>query len=403
MLYLSAQESPRSYQFWCAVSAIGAALGRGSYIDRMFYTLYPNQFIILLGPSGITRKSIPIDLTTKILREVGCIHITSDKLTPEYLMTELSTLYKEKEKEGVHPYYTEAFCYAEELVVFIGDKESASRIIPLLTKLFNCPDQMKASTKTGGSELIERVCIHLLGGTTRQWLERCIPSTELGAGFAQRIIFVPERQPHHSALFFDDLDPVKQEGLYDKLVMQLENIHLQEVGEYKLTQGAKKVAQKFYDGRNLHAEESQLGFIGRIHDHVFRLAMVLSASSKKKGEIDEGIMSIAIKHITDISNRQQIVHQRTDASEHELTVKIMKIICGNKKRTSHTELMRKVWRYGKKETIDPAINQLHEMGYIEIVHKAKTRMYQAKGTLENLIKDLEGTQERFEEFEDKEI
>ena len=60
MDYMSYVETAESYDFWCAVWAIGDACGRRVYVDRPNIPVYLNWYIILAAESGSTRKSTAI-------------------------------------------------------------------------------------------------------------------------------------------------------------------------------------------------------------------------------------------------------------------------------------------------------------------------------------------------------
>ena len=50
--YTSEQESPALFHLWVGTSVIASAMERRCYINRGYYTLYPNLYIVLIGESA---------------------------------------------------------------------------------------------------------------------------------------------------------------------------------------------------------------------------------------------------------------------------------------------------------------------------------------------------------------
>jgi len=61
-------ESPRLFHLWAAISGISACLGRRCWLPFGPMTIYPNQFISLVGTPG-TRKSTAMNIMKRNLRK----------------------------------------------------------------------------------------------------------------------------------------------------------------------------------------------------------------------------------------------------------------------------------------------------------------------------------------------
>ena len=59
--YVEPQESPAIFHTWTAISTIANVLRRRVWIERGYYTLYPNLYVILVSSSGVGKKSTCID------------------------------------------------------------------------------------------------------------------------------------------------------------------------------------------------------------------------------------------------------------------------------------------------------------------------------------------------------
>jgi len=54
--YTSGQESPRNFHFWTGLSILGGALRRNVVLDRVYYKLFPNLYVILVAASAACKK-----------------------------------------------------------------------------------------------------------------------------------------------------------------------------------------------------------------------------------------------------------------------------------------------------------------------------------------------------------
>jgi hypothetical protein len=55
--YTDQMESPSSFHIWSALAALSCTLQRKVWINRGFYTLYPNQYIILVAESAFWSRA----------------------------------------------------------------------------------------------------------------------------------------------------------------------------------------------------------------------------------------------------------------------------------------------------------------------------------------------------------
>ena len=46
-------EAPSAYVIWSAISVISAVLKKKVWVRRGTYKVYPNQYIVLVGPPGV--------------------------------------------------------------------------------------------------------------------------------------------------------------------------------------------------------------------------------------------------------------------------------------------------------------------------------------------------------------
>src|SRR3972149_4557971 len=89
--YTQKQESPEKLHFWVAVSLISAAIKRQVWMDRGYYKLYPNTFVLIVAESARVRKSVAIDIGMTLVRAaVPDLYYITGTLTPEGLVKHMN-------------------------------------------------------------------------------------------------------------------------------------------------------------------------------------------------------------------------------------------------------------------------------------------------------------------------
>ena len=82
--YTEDQESPSIFHLWVGLSLISAVLGRRVWIDRGYYFLFPNLYVVLVAGSARARKSTALGIGVGLLKKAGVdVNIISQKITPE--------------------------------------------------------------------------------------------------------------------------------------------------------------------------------------------------------------------------------------------------------------------------------------------------------------------------------
>ncbi|GAG42472.1 unnamed protein product, partial [marine sediment metagenome] len=83
--YTKNSESPTSYHIWAAVATIAGALQRHVWMQWGHTEIYPNQYIMLIGPSGKARKGEPVMIGRSLLSALG-IRLIAEDITREGLI-----------------------------------------------------------------------------------------------------------------------------------------------------------------------------------------------------------------------------------------------------------------------------------------------------------------------------
>ena len=254
LLYTDQMESPSAFHIWSGLAAISCTLQRKVWINRGFYTLYPNQYVILVAESAFCRKSTAVSVAINDLLQTAQIAtIDKDKMTAEKLCVELSRADKEQKLDNA------ITIFVPELATFLGASAFHSGIIPLLTSFYECPSSADYKTKASGEFHMSNVCINLVGATTLDWMSTNLPGDTIRTKLIQRM-------------------------------QQMNNFD----GAFAIDEGAKHEFSRWYNARAEGNDLRLRGYYGRKGDHVLKIATCLSAGDSGRCN---GMLKIEAHHI----------------------------------------------------------------------------------------------------------
>ena len=210
--YTDNTEPPYLYRLWTGISTIAAALQRKCWLkwDRI---LYPNFYIVLVGPSGV-RKGTAMYPAQDLLRAID-VPLASEAITREALIVELSKTTQSDidEVTGLPKPYSSLTVFSKEFTVFLGYNNM--QLIMDLADWYDCDDRWKYRTKTQGTSEINGVWVNIIGATTPTQLQTTLPLDAIGGGLSSRMIFVYEDKKGKSVTFPDGVhwaDNVQMDG-----------------------------------------------------------------------------------------------------------------------------------------------------------------------------------------------
>jgi len=188
--FASNNEAPPEYHKWAALSVLSSIISRRVYIDQGIFTIYPNLYLIFVGPPG-NGKSTAMNIAKKMVREFKEVVIAPASITKESI-TQLmgqpeSPCKKSFILDGKPTDYCALSFYANELVTLLG-----AAPIPMIAFFTDIYDEevFEVATKNKGCDLIERPCINLLGCMTPEITTSLLKQNIISGGFNRRCIFV---------------------------------------------------------------------------------------------------------------------------------------------------------------------------------------------------------------------
>jgi hypothetical protein len=169
-------DAPDVYHEFCGLTLLSLAAGR-TPISMTPYSMFPNLWTILIGRSGLERKSSAINLALKVLPED--YETLPNDFTPEGLQESLS-----KASQGL--------ISKEEIGGFlesIKKKDYMSGTADLLCHLYDCPSRYKRMLRSLRFEL-SNVCFSILAATTPSRFVDTVKPSDFNSGFLSRFLIV---------------------------------------------------------------------------------------------------------------------------------------------------------------------------------------------------------------------
>lgn len=285
--YTENTEPPFLYRKWVGISVLAAAMQRKNWLqwDRI---LYPNFYIVLVGPSGV-RKGTAMYPAQDLLRNIE-VHLASEAVTREALIIELkkTTQTDVNPLTGIPSKFSSLTIFSKEFTVFLGYNNT--QLIMDLTDWYDCDDKWQYRTKTQGTDEIQGVWVNIIGATTPMQLQTSLPVDAVGGGLSSRMIFVFEEEKGKQVVFpngikwvnpteednIEALDSKMREALLDDLM-----IIKQDRGEFKFDDSFRDAWKTWYINN-----ENNTKFSGTFLDtyqtrrgtHILKLCMVLNTN-----------------------------------------------------------------------------------------------------------------------------
>ena len=375
MKYMSVVETAESYDFWCAVWAIGTGVGRDVYVDRPNSPVYHNWYIILAAEAGTTRKSTAISSISNVVKEFDTL--LTGRTSPE----SLELLLHERSTESGN---ARAHFAVSELVTILGKEGYMSTMPGLLTDLYDCHELRRIPGTLKSGELIHRnVYFTFISASTPSWLVTAINPSVIEGGFTSRVIFVvddnrkraiawPERRCEQSSA------DLKRSFKETTEAARVDNA-------IQISAGGLKKFRNWYNKRANHVDPFLSSFEAREDDHVLRLASTLSINDGTL-EIQSKHISTAIRIINRAKTRANTLFGGDFSQKARITGAIERVreilIEAGGDGIKHSDLQRRVVRHVDVKELRLLIDILHECGMVQIFNVGRGKLYRATRAIE---------------------
>jgi hypothetical protein len=368
-----ASESPLSYNFWSAATAVAAALKRNIFVGRGSYRLYPNLYTILVGRPGIGKGSA-INPVVSIINEAKISNILSDRVTIEYALERMATGWQSIRRvgTGIHMGMDHTtLIISPEVSIFIGASQNT---LPILADLWDAREgEFVYGTRHKGEFRIKDPCVCLLGGSTQEWLMSSIPANAVGGGFTRRVNFVVEND-REKLLPWPTLS--NHNAIRDNLVTDLREI-ARLSGEVKFHPRCVPLFEQCYidSAPKDYDDEASTSYRTSMWAQITKLAMCMSASRGDDLVINEQDFKRAHDAVKNVMLNVPKVFR--GVGESDLVVAADKVLryLELKGFASRQELMKHLWRDVTSEDLDKILATFKEGAVVYDYQQGRQTLY----------------------------
>jgi hypothetical protein len=327
--------------------------------------VYPNMYVVLVGPPGRCRKGTAMKIGESFLRELG-IKVSSNSITREALIHQLKTSSDTHidPNKGIY-LHSSLTIFSKELTVFLGYNNQ--QLMADLTDWFDCDDAWEYRTKNMGTDDITGVWVNLIGATTPELLNTTLPKDAIGGGLTSRIVFVYESDKHHTELSpFLTEEEIK---LQQMLLVDLEQISMMQ-GQFKVTPEYIDKWTSWYaatDNSPRPFDDHRFaGYFERRPTHLWKLSMIMSASRSSEMIINGRDYDRAYNLLVSTERNMPYTFSGYGKNKDAETLNRIMTLIGTRKEISAAELQRLVYLDADTRTLSTIIETLEKMHFIRI-------------------------------------
>lgn len=292
--YVDNTESPQIMHIWSAIASASACMGRHVCLPFGIGDIYPNMYILLVGPPG-TRKSQAMKYSCALVAKYTKVRFAPDDTGGQRqgLIGALEGDILEKDEIDEFDLLNTAagvadltaigevemtthavdshqiYAWASEFGTFMG--ESNATMSRLLIKVWDGEDYTYKLKAT--EQVLSEPLMTIIGGTTAADIAKILPSEAIGQGFMSRFILVhaPKKEKKVARPYLD-------EELQNEIADTFAWLSHEMSGKMEETKQAAAILDDLYENEGLTIEDTRFLYYGeRRQTHLMKLAMVLAA------------------------------------------------------------------------------------------------------------------------------
>jgi hypothetical protein len=292
MEYTKNVEAPEKFLRWSAISIVAGALERKVWTLYNMEHIYPNEYIMLIGPSGIAKKTTSTKPAIDLLGSVPQMGFMSTQLTAASLVKQLKDAGHDKRVmlDGVEYNNSSMYLYSSEASVTLKEMQGGGSTIELLTDFWDCAPgkwsnerYWSKETIGQGRQQIYNACLNMLACSTSEWLIKALGKDAVEGGFVSRILFVVQKGKADRVVEWseDETHVVQDTALQEKLLEDLKVIAKLQ-GKFICTKAMKlranEIKQQITADLDANKNTRLNNYYARKLWHVLKLTMIISAS-----------------------------------------------------------------------------------------------------------------------------
>ena len=275
--YTKERGSPALFRRWAGIFTVAAALERRVWIKTNKGVLYPNMYIVSVGPPG-AGKTLATSIGHDFLTSIDDLHVAPTSVTKASLIDALALA----ERKIVRPMdnppvitFNSLIVTSDELGVFLPNYEND--FMNVLTNIYDC--RIYSETRRTNKISIEMKApqLNIAAATTPSYLNALLPEGAWDQGFLSRTILVYSGAEPPGDLFSETEMDLMLEAALKKDLAQIFRLY----GPMKFTEEASAAINEWHKAGGPPAPDHPKlhHYNTRRTAHLLKLCMVASVSS----------------------------------------------------------------------------------------------------------------------------
>ena len=353
-------ETPHSFIKWGALSALSAVVAPNVFLDKVFYKLSPNLYVMLLARSGLG-KGFPVTLAKQLVEQVHCTRVIGGRNSIQSVLQNLGQV--KSQVNGTIPFKdSRGFLVSGEFADFITYDPQA---LLILTDLYDThyTSDWKNTMKGAGVDILKNPCITILGASSPVHFKNVIPESSIGGGFLARTLLVYEEKRSR-------INPLTEQPTNVFNIAELAEYlkHAAKLrGEFAWTKSGKLRFEQWYTEFRGRDVQDDTGTIERLHDHVLKVAMLLQISVDMDNLVlGEDVVQEAIETVETlgINAKKNFLVDGKSASKEHIGVVLKQLFKQKEFQVTRPVILQRCWGHMNAQELDVAIMTLQQMSYV---------------------------------------
>lgn len=359
--YTQGNETPEMVHIMLGLATLAGAAGKRYWLDRGFFNVYLNLYILIVAPPGIISKSSSMDLGKDMLKDIGAT-VYDGAITKAKLVEDMVEAIETCEcKDGT--------CFNHCSVTFMSDEfnmllaSGGTDIVRFLTEIYSTNSSYKDRTKGQGQYEIPYPALTLVGNLVPEWFGKNLANDASSTGLLAR--FVPIYEDTTRGKYSRPILEKEQLEHRSRALEILFNI-FNGSGEMKMTKAAEKMYDEWYNRQKIEdTEQVRIAeYLARkIKTHSLKLS-ALMALGDMRTEVETIDVERALDLLEKIDSRLRLAYMMAGTNPHASQInRVLKVLEANKGLTSMKKLARMLRNDVTIDDFKSIISQIQEMGY----------------------------------------
>ncbi len=381
----SESESPEKFFYWSALATLSAIVQKNVFLDRFLYKLYPNIYVLIVGPSGV-RKGVPVALAKSLVDYIKCTKVIHGRSSIQGVVKGLAQTLQLS--DGTILKEAHGFIHSGEFSAFLVKDPDA---LTILTDLYDTQwnEDWKSTLKHSPVDSLKDVCVTLLGASNEEHLKDIIPPNAIGGGFIARTFLVHSDQKRGS-------NPLTEKP---KLLISIPDLctYLFKVasvkGEFRWSEKGKKLYEDWYSEYDKKNKNDSTGTAERIGDSLLKAAMLISLSKNTELALEEDDIQEALDESFDcMTDMKKVILGIGGKSEYaERAGMVMKALLAKENHEmSRQKILIKLWGDVDSLDLDRIIENAVEAKAIEPERRGNQIFYKLTKVALDMYSKIEG-------------